>query len=431
MSDHLGAGATLHNRLTTAAPWLLGVSVVLRLAGSAAVYRDLFPDLRVYVLGGSAVSRPGTLYDPAFAFVDGLGRHLAFLYPPFAALLFYPLHHVPFAVVAMCWMVATIAALYGAVRICQRMTGGGSPRSAMLWTSAAMWFEPIRSTLDLGQINVFLMLAVLYAAQSSRWWLSGLIIGLAAGVKLTPAITGVYLLGMRRWAAATASVVGFAATVGLAILVIPRDTKTYFTASMGEVGRVGTAGYAANQSWLGVISRILGYDIGRGALLGAAILGTAVLGIFAWRAIDSGAKGHDGLGALLVVELFSLTASPISWAHHWVWVVPLVIWLSQGPLHEAAGATVLRWVWLAAIVVGLPTLLSTVPQDFSRPWYLAWSEAVYVPLTLATFSWMTIVARVQARVASPEMSPRVTLRHNAISTAKHFAGVVGVVHRTN
>ena len=419
--DGKRATAAWLHRVTMAAPWVLGASLVIRLIGTAMVYGDLYPDLRVYVVGGAAVAHPGTLYD-AFS-VDGLGQHLPFTYPPFAAILNYPLHLVPFVVVAFAWTTATIAALYGVVRISQRMAGGGSRRVGMLWTAAAMWFEPVRSTLDLGQVNVFLLLAVLYAAYSSKWWLSGLLIGAAAGVKLTPAIAGVYLVGMRRWAAACVTVAAFVATIGVAALVNPQDTKLYFTQLLGDVRRIGTVDYAPNQSWQGTISRIVGYDVGRTPLLLIAICGTAVLAAFAWRALGTAPAGRDALGSLLVVQLFGLTASPISWAHHWVWLVPLMIWLFHGRWCDAPGAVVIRWVWITLLVVGVPTMLSLQPQDWSRPWYLAWAGAVYAPLTLVTFAWMVLVGR--RRSAGAQSFPRVEAEPSP--SVRRSVGVAGLV----
>ena len=55
---------------------------------------------------------------------------------------------------------------------------------------------------------------------------------------------------------------------------------------------------------------------------------TAVLALLAWRAIGG---AEDRLGAIVVVQLFGLLASPISWTHHWVWLIPLMIWLLHGP----------------------------------------------------------------------------------------------------
>ena len=209
---------------------LLAASVAARLVWTYLVPNGAnFVDLHVYIGGAAALDHPGTLY--SYVYADQTPDFpLPFTYPPFAALVFYPLHLLPFGVVAFCWQVGIVAALYGVVRVSQRLLGvaaGQSPlaapsadgghRTAMLWTAVAIWIEPLRSTFDYGQVNVILVLGVLYAVYSSRWWLSGLLVGLAAGVKLTPAVTGLYFLGMRRWGAAIFSAVVFLATVGLSI----------------------------------------------------------------------------------------------------------------------------------------------------------------------------------------------------------------------
>jgi len=71
----------------------------------------------------------------------------------------------------------------------------------MLWTAVGIWLEPLRSTFDYGQINVLLVLAVLYAVYSTRWWLSGLLVGLATSATLS----AVKSLAMRKTASAIAT----------------------------------------------------------------------------------------------------------------------------------------------------------------------------------------------------------------------------------
>ena len=374
------------------APLLLFISAAIRVA--ATYFHPLcFIDLHVYVLGGAALDRPGTLYDFVYA-VQTPGQPLPFTYPPFAAMVFYPLHWLPFGLVALCWQLATVAAVYGVVRISQRLVGvpaGRGRHTAMLWSAVAMWLEPLRSTFELGQIGVFLTLAVLYAAYTSRWWLSGLLVGLAAGVKLTPAVAALYLLGVRRWGAALFSAVVFVATVALSFLLVGGETRRYFTAVVGDTGRIGPIGTSFNQSWRGGISRIVGHDGGYGPLVVAAIAVTAVLALVAWRGLGTGVQDRDRLGSLLVVELFGLVVSPISWTHHWVWVLPLMIWLIHGPWREMAGARVLGWGWLGLMLIGGPNLLYFAQPsiwEISRPWYLAWAGLVYIAATLVTLGWI-------------------------------------------
>jgi alpha-1,2-mannosyltransferase len=374
--------------LTRWAPVLLAISIAARLAWTYLVPNGAnFVDLHVYVGGAGALDHPGTLYD--FVYADQTPDFpLPFTYPPFAAVVFYPLHLLPFGFVAFTWQLGIIAALYGVVRISQRLLGNGDRRVAMLWTAAGIWIEPLRSTFDYGQINVLLVLAVLYAVYSTRWWLSGLLVGLAAGVKLTPAVSGLYFVGARRWAAAVFSAVVFFGTVAVSALVVGDQTRYYFTELLGDAKRVGPIGTSFNQSWRGGISRILGHDAGYGPLVLTGIAVTAVLAFLAWRAIGCAA---DRLGAIVVVQLFGLLLSPISWTHHWVWLIPLMIWLLHGPLGDELGARILGWGWLALTVIGVPWLLSFAQPTIwviPRPWYLAWAGLIYIVATLATLAWI-------------------------------------------
>ncbi|SPM31185.1 mannosyltransferase, partial [Mycobacterium terramassiliense] len=384
--------------LQAAAPALLAVSVLARLAWTYLVPNGAnFVDLHVYLGGAAAIDHPGTLY--SYVYADQTPDFpLPFTYPPFAAVVFYPLHLLPFGPVAFLWQVATMAALYGAIRVSQRIMGvpaDAGQRVAMAWTAVALWIEPLRSTFDYGQVNVLLMLAVLCAVATSRWWLSGLLIGVAAGIKLTPAISGVYLVGVRRWPAAAFSAVVFLATIGVSVLIVGDQTRYYFTKLLGDAHRVGPIATSFNQSWRGGISRILGHDAGFGPLVLAAISVTAVLALLAWRALD----GSDRLGKLLVVELFGLLLSPISWSHHWVWLVPLMVWAIHGPPRERPGARVVGWGWLALTIVGVPWLLSFAQPSIwqiSRPWYLAWAGLAYIVAAMATLIWVVATGRREA-----------------------------------
>ncbi|HEY0229431.1 MAG TPA: mannosyltransferase, partial [Mycobacterium sp.] len=150
-------------------------------------------------------------------------------------------------------------------------------------------------------------------------------------------------------------------------------------------------------SWRGGLSRILGHDAGFGPPVVLAIAVTAVLAFLAWRALD----GSDRLGKLLVVELFGLLLSPISWTHHWVWLVPLMIWLMHGPLRERPAARILGRTWLVLTIVGVPWLLlfaqPTIWQ-ISRPWYLAWAGLAYIVAALVT---LIVIAASGRRAAAP------------------------------
>ncbi|WP_436838697.1 mannosyltransferase [Nocardia nova] len=382
---------------------VLALSVLARLVLMYVLPHGLdVVDLRVYVEGAANLGS-GHLYD--FVYADKTPDFpLPFTYPPFAAVVFYPLHFLPFGLVTLLWFALIVAALYGCVRITLALLFGdraAEPKwraAAMLWTAVGVWLEPTRTTLDYGQVNVFLVLAGLAAAYSTRWWLSGLLVGVAAGVKLTPAVTGLYFLAQRRWASAVWSAVVFALTYAVSFLISSSETRTYFGPLLGDANRIGPVGSVVNQSLRGALSRILGRDAGAPWYLAGhripfgpwwlgAVLITMVLAWFAWRAVGFG----DRLGVLLVVQLFGLMVSPISWSHHWVWLLPLMMWLAHGPLRELAGARIVAGFWLVTTLVGIPWILTFFQPtiwEISRPGILAWLGAIYVFGVVVTYLWM-------------------------------------------
>jgi alpha-1,2-mannosyltransferase len=388
----------LASLVSAVAPLLLIVSVAARLALTYLGPNGAnFVDLHVYLGGAAAIDHPGTLY--SFVYSEHTPDFpLPFTYPPFAAIVFYPLHVLPFGVVGFLWQVAIMAALYGSVRVTQRLLGvqgRSGARVAMAWTAITIWIEPLRNNFDYGQVNVFLMLAALWAVYTTRWWLSGLLVGVASGIKLTPAIAGVYFVGVRRFGAAAFSAAVFLATVGLSVLVVGDQTRYYFTDLLGDAHRVGPIATAINQSWRGGISRIVGHDAGFSPVVIIAIAVTAVVAVLAWRALDS----SDRLGKLLVVELFGLLMSPISWTHHWVWLVPLMMWLIHGPLRQRPGMRIAGWGWLALTIVGVPWLLLFAQPNIwqiSRPWYLAWAGLAYTIAAVATLVVMAASGKLAA-----------------------------------
>ena len=200
------------------------------------------------------IDHPGSLY--SYVYADQTPDFpLPFTYPPFAAVVFYPLHLLPFGLVAFCWTVGTMAALYGVVRISQRLLGvaaGEGHRLAMLWTGIAIWLEPLRSTFDYGQINVVLALATLGAVFSSRWWLSGPAAGDGGGGEVDARDRRTLFrrrppVGRRRRFPRSSS----SPPIAVSALVVGDQTRYYFTELIFKTDRIGPICTIFNQSWRG------------------------------------------------------------------------------------------------------------------------------------------------------------------------------------
>src|SRR4029079_12279068 len=83
------------------------------------------------------------------------------------------------------------------------------------------------------------------------------LVGLAAGVKLTPLVFVVLLVLVGRRTAAGRAVVAFAATVAVGFAVLP-GAASYWTDGLLDANRVGPPALAHNQSAYGVLTRLLG-----------------------------------------------------------------------------------------------------------------------------------------------------------------------------
>ena len=376
------------------APVLLAVSVLARLAYTFGTPNgDHLVDLRVYSYGSAALGQD-TLY--AFTFGDLTpGFPLPFTYPPFAAMVLYPLHWMPFTVLAVVWQLGSIAALWGVVRLSLRLLFEGSAdaprwhRAALVWTAVGIWLEPVRTTLTFGQINVFIVLCVLVAVRARRWWWTGALIGVLAGVKLTPAITGVYLLAQRNIRATVFSAVVFAGTVLVSFVAVPAAAMTYFGGLGSDASRVGPVGSVINQSLRGTLSRFAGHDVGWGGIWLAAVCVVTALAVAAFARLGR----DDRLGVLVAVQLLGLLVSPISWSHHWVWFVPALLWLVHGPLRGRATSLALAaavLVLLSSRLIGALLLAQPSIWDFGRPLPLAIAGSAYpvaAVLVLGLMAW--------------------------------------------
>jgi hypothetical protein len=292
---------------------------VALLIGFVALYRPF--DLDIYLWGGRAVTHGLRLY-----LVQADANW--FTYPPFAATLFAPLAGLPALAARLAWELGSVAALAWACVLTVRLAGYRATRSVIAaMTAAAILLEPVYHTLFLGQVNLFLLALVLADLwRVSRGRPAGIGIGVAAAVKLVPGIFIVLLLLTRRWRDAAIASATFACCGLIGYVVDPSASRLYWTRLFFDTKRVSD-GYISNQSLYAAVVRIFGGPSHARTwfLLGALVIGGAGLAIAAILA-----RRGDWLGAAAVTGVAGLIVSPISWTHHWVWVVPALVVLIRG-----------------------------------------------------------------------------------------------------
>ena len=390
------------------APWaLLAVTGVLHvLATLAGSDPFLMVDLAVYVDGARHLT-DGTLYD---FFSEPL--HLPFTYPPFSAMIFLPLTWLPWTLLRILWQIASFGAIGVMAYSTLRLLGRAGPKApsplrhvrgiVVTITALGLWLEPVRTTFNYGQINLFLAALLLAGAVVGKEWMAGFSVGIAAGVKLTPAITGLYYLLQRRCSAVIWSVVFFVATIGVALVVLPDETVRYFTKLIFDPGRTGPVWSAINQSLRGAIARLAGQDLTSLWLVAAAAAG--LLGLWVtWVCLKAG----DRAAAFLAVQFTGLLISPISWSHHWVWVLPLLLWCLFGPRQRLTPVRVLTVAWLVATcsyVVSILISFQYIDQPASRPGWQSGLGVIYPLLGIVTLVIIGVITRRVTAGASGEPS---------------------------
>ncbi|WP_250399739.1 glycosyltransferase 87 family protein [Streptomyces cellostaticus] len=372
-------------------------------------------DLLVYRAEGAAASHGGDLY----GFTVTPWR-LPATYPPFAAALFVPTTWIAVPALKAAFLTGNVLLLAGLVSLSARLASHPLPAPDALppprtrtpapvhrWplpparlctaTALALWLEPVFQTLLFGQINLAVTCLVLWdltRPPGARG--KGLALGLATGVKLTPAIFIAYLLLRGRTREAATAAAAFTATVLLGALLLPAASAEFWTRRLYETGRVGKAWIVDNQSLQGLVARAL-HDPAPGAcwVLTAAAAGAAGLCL--------AARARQDRHGILLTACTALLVSPISWSHHWVWCVPLLaVLLADGrPRLAAATAAVFtaRTLWL-------------VPHqgdgDLRLPW---WQQPLASPYPLLGLALLAGAALTAAQpVPSARISSASTIR---------------------
>ncbi len=311
-------------------------------------------DESVYRAAGAAV-----LGDHGVLYSLRLGSpRLPFTYPPFAALLFASASRFSFFSWQLALTVANVLALpaiaYVSLGLAGQRRGAARIAAALALAAASLWLEPVQKTLLFGQLNLLLLALVLadLAAPDTRR-LKGAGIGIAAGIKLTPLIFIPYLLLTGRWRAALAGLVTFVATVVLGLTLLPGDSKTYLGGGFAAPGDGPQR--LVNQSVNGLVQRALhgGTPAPAVGLCLAALIFAAGLA----TAAAASRQGKELLG-IVVCGVTGLLVSPISWTHHWVYVIPgLALVAGKAPgFGPAAGTSGKRLAVAARLAVGAAVL---------------------------------------------------------------------------
>lgn len=333
-------------------------------------------DLRVYRDIAIGWIAGGDLYALRVTDLD-----LPFTYPPFAALLFTPLSWVPLPATVLAWWLGCAACVYAVAAWSFREAPVS--RLAVLATAGVLLVAaPAWDTMGFGQVNLFLLAFAVADFLRVPQRFHGMLVGLAASIKITPAFLLLLPLLRRDWwtvARAGAVFLGIAAVVAL---VFPAESATFFGSVLWDTTRPGSRDFFANQSLAGLLARTEMYGMAAWLTACAVLIVAAII-------VVTGPTGQSRVVALLVVAITGLLVSPVSWSHHWVWIclapaAALVLWR-----HRYGIEAVTTIAFAGAIAVWQPYTLDYItwnPDEQPVRWLI--ESNLYVWAALA---WLLVL----------------------------------------
>ncbi len=299
-------------------------------------------DLSTYLLGG-AHATSNNLFTVTYP-----TDHLGFTYPPFSALLFAPFAHFPLRACEVVFSWVNLVALFAMIVVSLRAVCGTLEKRTLLWWGLVLvlpvvLFDPVRQTFLLGQVNIILALMIVADLTMDLPVPRGVLVGLAAAIKVTPIILIPYLFLTRQGRAGLRAIGAFAAAAVLAAAVNTSTSWSYWTHYIRDPQRAGMLSWIGNQGVLGATERMLGRTVATPTTF-VIVVTVGVLGLL----IAAGAyrRSSPVLG-LLVVEATESLASPVSWSHHFIWMILLVAWLALAEDRPRYG----EWYALAVSVL--------------------------------------------------------------------------------
>jgi alpha-1,2-mannosyltransferase len=247
------------------------------------------------------------------------------------------------------------------------------------------------STFLFGQINLVLLalgVVACLAVRDPRW--RGVLVGVAASIKLTPLIFLLYFLVRRDWRAAVTSVATFAVLAGAGFLLAPKDSAEYWCHALLDPSRAGGLAYMANQSLRGVLHRI---NPGQPT---ETLLWLALSAIVVLLAVVVARRARNDVVALSSIAAAGLLVSPVSWSHHWVWCVPA--FLALGFLRRPGTRAALGALLVVFLVHPFTWLPSTGDQEMLWSWWQHLYGDAYTWVAIGLLGALAITQRDRVRV---------------------------------
>jgi len=421
-----------------AAAAVIGAVITFVIAPIRGTFAGEFEDFAAYLAAARSVVHHTDLYSQFIHQPPNVAL-TGFDYPPVVAFLVQPLAWIPANAAATLWLWLTIACTAAAACIAAfTLLPRGWPRIEIAALVTCV-FSAATYNYWHGQMNpvIFLLLALaVHAWVHGHQTRFGVLIGIAASIKLAPILLIVLVIRRRWWRAAAACAVTVAVGLGVGVVTLGVSTlREYVTHVLPVLS--AQDGWLYNQSISGVVSRLFGHAVlvpQAGSLLISLItyvVLVAMLGLLVF-CVSPEVRNRQVRGAEFAAgTLLMLLASTITWYAHYVnaiivvfAVVALVVVGREWRPRALVWSTV---AFAVAVAVVAPVLIANVTSAAQltmlshTSWWWLLTQVASLPALTATALFVALTGRLR-RSAASTASPSVQTASPAARALRAPAG---------
>ncbi len=383
-------------------------------------------DFMNYFTGAHAALTGGDIYADFTRLWGTQAWAVAYIYPPFFALVLAPLTTLGLVTAGRVWLIVIQVTFFATLWLILRISPELSRSARRIFLLAAFVFMPVYLNLKFQQVAtlwLLLLTAALWAGLARRDRLTGLFIALDASLKVVPVFLIPLFARIRRWNVVLASCALLTLITGISLLLSPSSIQ-FFTVVLPRIG-LGNSNWD-NGSITGLVSRFVAFyptAFGSGTVSVAKVLIlvgiVAILGTTLWILPGRDEPWVLRLGTAAMITAL-LMVSSVTWQHHLV-VLLLPIAVAMAWIQARRPGALYGWCLAAGYAIcWLDRRAFPLPADqavHSSPQALLVLAGTSVKLVGLALIWVLLLRMLRVERALSLRQPRATAEPAAPSAA--------------
>ncbi len=286
-----------------------------------ALFLDIYQDFNYYYFASQAA------FQGINPYLSG-GSYTGYIYPPICLFFLFPFQLLPLVIASKVWIGLSFIGVIFSLIIILRIYKYSlfSSFSLVLFTLAFLFF-PLKFTLGMGQINVFILLCLafaLYFFSRGKEALVGIFFGLSLTIKYFPIFIILYLIFRKKWKILQYLFLTVVFLFIMGYLFIDTSINNYFFLNTFPSLFQSSGGYYYNQALSGFVSRTFAgssMEFIIRILLSVLILFTTFFVMYKRKKINK----EIILFEIGIIITTNLLLSSFTWQHHFTWLlIPLI-----------------------------------------------------------------------------------------------------------